>query len=69
MGDMTTADLIGTPEAAKLLDKSPRTIHRMVKAGLLTPAFTAPGGPHGAYLFERTAIEQVRDQRSARAAS
>lgn len=48
--------LIGTVEAARILDKSPRTVHRMVKAGRLTPAMKAPGGFAGAFLFDRDEI-------------
>ena len=52
-------NLIGTAEAARILGKSPRTIHRLVDSGQLTPAFTAPGGHHGAYLFRREDIEAL----------
>lgn len=51
--------LIGTPEAARILGKSLRTVHRMVAAGALAPVVTAPGGPHGAYLFDRAEIERL----------
>lgn len=57
----TPQTLIGTTEAARLLGKSPRTVHRMVKAGTLTPAMTAPGGFAGTYLFDRDEIERLRD--------
>lgn len=56
---MTTPDLIGTVEAARVLGKSPRTVHRMVKAGTLTPAMKAPGGFAGAFLFTRTEVEAL----------
>lgn len=42
-----------------MLGKSPRTVHRMVKAGSLTPAVTAPGGFAGTYLFDRRDIERL----------
>lgn len=59
MRDMnTTDDLIGTTEAARILGKSPRTVHRLVHAGQLTPAVTAPGGYAGTFLFKRSDIEQ-----------
>lgn len=64
---MTHEDLIGSPEAGSILGKSPRTIHRMVQAGVLTPALTAPGGPHGAYLFSRAEIERVKAEAAERA--
>lgn len=56
----TNADLIGTAEAARIIGKSPRTIHRLVSSGLLTPAIVAPGGHSGSYLFERADIERVK---------
>jgi excisionase family DNA binding protein len=56
---MTNDELIGSTEAATLLGKSPRTVHRMVEAGTLTPALTAPGGFKGAYLFKRTDVEAL----------
>jgi excisionase family DNA binding protein len=55
----TPQTLIGTAEVARLLHRSPRTIHRMVKAGELTPVMTAPGGFAGAYLFDRAEIEAL----------
>lgn len=55
----TTPQLIGTAEVAQILGKSPRTVHRMVKAGLLTPVMTAPGGFAGTYLFDRADIEAL----------
>ena len=51
-----TEDLIGTAEAARILGRSPRTVHRMVATGDLTPALTAPGGPSGSYLFRRAEV-------------
>ena len=55
-----TEDLIGTAEAARILGKSPRTVHRLVDSGDLTPALTAPGGRAGAYLFHRSDVEKLR---------
>ena len=60
-----TTELIGTAEAARILGKSPRTVHRMVAAGSLTPAVTAPGGFAGAFLFRRTDIERVKTEAAA----
>ena len=51
--------LIGTAEAARILEKSPRTVHRLVETGELTPAMTAPGGRAGAFLFNRSDIERL----------
>ena len=60
-----TEDLIGTAEAARILGRSPRTVHRMVATGDLTPALTAPGGPSGSYLFRRTEVERVKREKAA----
>lgn len=54
-----TEDLIGTAEAARILGKSPRTVHRLVDSGDLTPAITAPGGHHGTFLFRRGDVEKL----------
>ena len=48
-----------TYEAARILGKSPRTIHRYVDDGRLVPALKAPGGFAGAYLFRRADIEAL----------
>ena len=56
---MNTNELIGSAEAARLLGKSPRTVHRMVESGALVPAMTAPGGFKGTYLFRRADVEAV----------
>lgn len=56
---MTTPDLIGTAEAARILKKSHRTIHRLVVDGKLVPAITAPGGQNGVFLFERADVEAL----------
>lgn len=62
---MTASNYIGTTEAAALLGKSPRTVHRMVKAGILTPALIAPGGFAGAYLFDPAEVEKVKAESEA----
>jgi len=59
MAPNTTDDLIGSVEVARMLGKSPRTIHRLVEVGALTPVLTAPGGAHGAYLFRRADVERL----------
>lgn len=54
-----TDNLIGTAEAARILSKSHRTIHRLVESGQLVPALTAPGGFKGAFLFNRADVERI----------
>lgn len=61
----TTPQLISSPQAAVILCVSVRTVHRMVAAGTLTPALTAPGGPHGAYLFYADEIERAKAEVAA----
>lgn len=58
-------DLIGTAEAATVLKRSIRTVHRMVKAGELTPAMIAPGGYVGTWLFNRADVEALAEQRAS----
>lgn len=60
-------NIIGTAEAARILGKSHRTIHRLVEAGELTPVLTAPGGYAGTFLFDKADVERVRSQREAAA--
>ncbi len=50
--------LITTPEAARILFKSTRSIHRMVDAGTLKPIRQLPG-PNGAFLFDRAEVEAI----------
>lgn len=61
----TTPQLISSPQAAAILGVSPRTVHRMVAAGTLSPMLTAPGGPHGAYLFAREDVERIKASEAA----
>lgn len=56
---MEQDELIGSAEAARIIGKTPRTIHRLVKSGALKPAMTTPGGAHGAFLFRREDIERL----------
>jgi excisionase family DNA binding protein len=56
---MQTTSYIGTAEVARLLNKSHRTVHRMVKDGRLVPAMTAPGGFAGTFLFDRSEVERL----------
>lgn len=65
--DTTHQSLIGTAEVARILGKSHRTVHRLVKAGTLVPALTAPGGFSGAYLFRREDVEALVEQSEAAA--
>ena len=65
VGDMHQQTLIGTAEVARILDKSHRTIHRMVKDGRLVPAMTAPGGFAGTFLFDRAVIERMAAEDAA----
>lgn len=58
-------DLIGSVEAASILGKSPRTVHRLVESGRLTPVTVAPGGSSGVYLFERGDVEALVEAASA----
>jgi excisionase family DNA binding protein len=58
-------DLIGSAEAARILGKSQRTVHRLVQSGDLTPAFTAPGGFAGAFLFKREDVERIVSERAS----
>ena len=51
--------LIGTAEAARILGKSHRTIHRLVETGELAPALVAPGGRAGAFLFRKSDVEAL----------
>ena len=43
---MPPSDLVSTPEAAKVLGVSPRTLQRYVKAGLILPEITLPSGQY-----------------------
>jgi excisionase family DNA binding protein len=58
-------DLIGTTEAARVLGKSTRTVHRMVKAGRIAPVMIAPGGYVGTWLFDRAQIQALADEMAA----
>ena len=63
---MTEHDnLIGTAEAARILGKSNRTVHRLVNSGILTPALVAPGGFRGSFLFRRADVERVAAEQAA----
>ena len=61
----TTADLIGSAEACRILgDISRSTLTRWVESGRITPAYRLPG-ENGAVLFTRAEVERVAAERSA----
>ena len=66
---MQPTDLIGTADAARILNCSHRTVHRMVEDGTLTPAHIASGGRAGIFLFRRTDIDKVAEARAKALAS
>lgn len=51
--------LVPTPDAAKALGISPRTIQRYVAAGLITPDLTLPSGKY------RWDVKRLREQINA----
>ena len=51
---------VTTREASELLGKSIRATIRLVETGKLTPVMKLPG-LRGAYLFDRQAVERIRD--------
>lgn len=64
---MPSNQLISTRAAAARLGVSHQHVAYMVRNGLLTPAFQAPG-LRGAYMFDRDHIEQVAVDRKAKEA-
>lgn len=56
------ADLIGSVEACEVLDIDRSTLTRWLAAGRIEAAHKMPG-KSGAYLFERSYIECIADQR------
>lgn len=54
---MPNDELLTSPQAGLILDKSARTVQRMADAGDLPIAQKLPG-PNGAFLFRRTDIEK-----------
>lgn len=60
---MDTADLIPSPEAGRLLGRSPRTVHRLVETGDLRPAMKLPG-TNGTFLFHRADVLALADERA-----
>lgn len=70
MPKVRTEELVTTSEAAEILNKHVRTVHRLVAEGTLTPATKVPGKT-GAYLFRRSDVEKCANaaRRAKRAAS
>lgn len=66
---MPNPELIGSTKAATILGISARTVHRLVKAGDMTPAITAPGGYAGVYLFTREEVDRVKAERAEKASA
>ena len=58
------SDLLMTAQAAEIVGKSVPTINRWAAEGVLPPAQKLPGRT-GAYLFERSEVERVRDEYAA----
>lgn len=58
-------EFVGTAEVARLLGCSPSTVRRRVESHELEPVHTAPGGPHGAFVFKREDVEHLRAEKSA----
>jgi hypothetical protein len=52
-------DLITSAEAAVILHKSSRTVHRMVADKRLIPVQRIHAGYHGTFLFHRADIETL----------
>lgn len=60
--------LLTSPQVARRLGRSNRTVHRLVEAGVLQPAQKLPG-PNGAFLFDPETVEAYAQQRSLVATS
>jgi len=60
-----TSDLVTTGEALDILGmSSPTSVSRLVQAGRLVPATKLPG-LRGAYLFNRSDVERLAQERAA----
>lgn len=53
-----------TNQVAARLQKSARTVHRLVHRGELEPAITVPGH-RGAFLFDESEVERYERKRAA----
>jgi excisionase family DNA binding protein len=47
-----------TPQVARMINRSVRTVHRAVDDGELAPAMQAGEGTNAPYLFERAEVER-----------
>ena len=52
-------ELVSTAEAAQMLNRHVRSIHRLVQTGELVPVAKIPGRT-GAYLFRRGDVEALK---------
>jgi hypothetical protein len=57
---MALDDLVTSAEAAAMLHRTTRTIHRYVDDGKLTPFRRLSDAPNGAFLFKRSDIENLK---------
>lgn len=60
----TDVELIGSGQAARILDVHPSTVARWVHAGRLNPV-TKLAGEAGGFLFRRSDVEQIADELAA----
>jgi hypothetical protein len=60
---MSNLGLIGSADAASILQCSRREVTRLVERGVLTPAMKLPG-TRGAYLFDPVEVERVAAERT-----
>lgn len=56
--------LLTTAQVAERLGKTPRTVQRMVAAGVLIPFATLPGKT-GAHLFKPDDVERLRESKAS----
>jgi hypothetical protein len=56
-------DLIGSTESCRILQIDKSTLSRLVTGGTIKPASKFPGR-NGAYVFHRSDIEALRDERA-----
>jgi hypothetical protein len=50
--------MLTTPQVARMVNRSVRTVHRAVDDHELTPAMQAGEGDNAPYLFERVEVER-----------
>lgn len=65
---LSTPELIVVSEAAAILERDTRTVHRMVQRGALTAVRKFPG-LRGAYLLQRAEVEALARKLVAQRAS